>query len=203
MVTREKALTPRQREVLTKIHEIQTQDGRPPSLRKLMVALGMKAVGSIQDHVRALEKKGYLTRDEEGVLRLSMYQAQESVPILGWVPAGSPLESIESFEGTLSIPVRRRAKSQDHFALKVVGDSMKDAGILEGDYVIVERVKTIRSGEIVVARIENEVTVKIYEVRGARAYLVPANSKFTEREVYWDQDNFLEGRVISVQRFYS
>lgn len=165
----------------------------------------------MQDHVRALRQKGYLaapprknsrSANAARSFQLTHQAAARSIPILGTIPAGNPIEAIEDRQGGLSVSdPRGRALSGELFALKVRGESMRDAGILEGDYVIVQRTLEARHGEIVVAMIDGEATVKRLESRGGRMRLLPENPAFSPIELKAGRDNAIQGRVISVQRF--
>ncbi|MCM2276656.1 MAG: transcriptional repressor LexA [Oligoflexia bacterium] len=195
-------LSAKQAEVLRVIQEGITREGRPPTYRDIARSCGYEAVGTVQDHVRALIRKGYL-RKEPGVargLQLSHRSESTDVPILGAVPAGHPLEAIESAHGSLAAPSRLKGPL---FALKVKGESMIEAGILDGDYVIVRKQEDAQNGEIVVALIDGEATVKFLEKKRGRIRLLPANPRFSPIELGPGSENLIQGKVVSVQRYYS
>jgi repressor LexA len=201
----------KQREVLNLISDAIAQNGRPPTYRDLAKALGVKAVGTIQDHVQALIKKGYLERDPHSArgLRLTHSAYKVDVPILGMVPAGSPLEAIEERIGSVAVSlppsIVKRTSIGDLFALKVVGESMISAGILPGDLVIVRKQDHARDGQIVVAMIDGEATVKTFEKNGARVRLLPQNpdaTRYRPIEINGELANSVQGVVIGVQRTY-
>ena len=121
-----------------------TRDGRPPTYRDLATQLGHDAVGTVQDHVRTLMRKGFLEK-EDGVsrgFRLAYQRGTQEIPVLGSVPAGNPIEAIQDTQGSVAVPAKLRG---EHFALRVVGESMIDAGILDGDTVIVKNKITLKT----------------------------------------------------------
>ena len=197
------ALSPKQAKVLAFIEAEISSAGRPPSLRDIAKHFGYAAVGTVEDHVRALIKKGFLEKDGAAHcgLRLSYGSRAMTVPILGAVPAGRPVEAIQDFQGSLSVAMRGRKLRGEVFALTVVGESMRDAGIFDGDFIIVEKQTDAQDGEIVVAMIDGEVTVKTLEKRKGKMRLLPANPKFKPIELSLDRENVIQGRVVSVQRF--
>jgi repressor LexA len=201
----QESLSPQQTKVLSLIEEEISRSGRPPTYRDIAQACGDVAVGTIQDHVRALIRKGYLEK-EPGVargLRLAHHSPSVHVPILGTVPAGSPLEALENNLGFLSIPAKWPLKVKaELFALRVKGDSMIEAGILEGDYVIVKKQNSAENGEIVVAMIDGEATVKTFSNKNGKTRLLPANPRYSPIEIQEGSENWISGRVVSVQRYY-
>jgi repressor LexA len=200
-------LSQKQAEILEHIERVIALTGRPPTYRDLAKAAGVSAVGTVQDHVKALVKKGFLTRDEGSRgIRPSYQSGTFSVPILGAVPAGNPIEAIESSLGSLNVQASSVSRASIHriYALRVFGESMIGEGILDGDFVIVLKGAEVRNGDIVVGMVDGEATVKTYE-RGkdGRVRLMPANPKFSPIEIRADSDNRVEGKVIGLQRFYS
>jgi repressor LexA len=196
------SLSPKQLAVLECIQDETCQLGRPPTYRELAKALGGVAVGTIQDHVRTLMKKGFLEK-AEGLargFRLIHQRGTLEVPLLGRVPAGRPLEAIEESQGSVSVPASLRG---DLFALRVVGESMIEAGILDGDLVVVRQQPHAENGDIVVAMIDGEATVKYLERKSGHVRLLPANPKFKPIEIPPHSENVIQGKVISVQRFYA
>ena len=197
--------TAKQAKILEFIERQISATGLPPTYRDIAEHCGYDAVGTVQDHVRALIRKGLLEKEPGRARGLRpSYRAQSSnVPILGTVPAGRPIEAIEDSRGSLSIspPPRSGAgEMSDLFALKVTGESMIEAGIMDGDYVIVRKQDHADDGDIVVAMIDGEATVKTLERRKGRARLLPANPKFSPIEV--PEGAVIQGKVIGVQRFY-
>lgn len=197
------SLTEKQAEILSYIEAEIAESGCPPTFRQIAKHFGYKAVGTVEDHVKALIRKGVLLK-ESGVacgIRLAHHSSPFSIPILGSVPAGKPIEAIESALGSLPVS-STRCRGGEHFALQVRGESMRDAGILDGDYVVVRKQITAEDGDIVVALIDGEATVKTLEKRKGRIRLLPANPAFEPIELRSDRQNSIQGKVISVQRFY-
>src|SRR6185437_13948619 len=196
------SLSDKQLAVLECIRDELARSGRPPTYREIARQLGYDAVGTVQDHVRVLMKKGFLGK-EDGVSRgfkLSFQEGSREIPVLGRVPAGHPIEAIPDAQGSVPVPSRLRG---DLFALRVTGESTIEAGILDGDTVIVRQQSHAENGDIVVAMIEGETTVKYLEKKGGRVRLLPANPKFQPIEIPPSASGELvQGKVISVQRFY-
>ena len=195
------SLSPKQAEVLALIEAEMTREGRPPTFRDIARHLGCEAVGTVQDHIRALIKKGFLHK-EPGVargIRLNHRSQSIDIPILGTVPAGRPIEAIEEGLGFISIPARWRG---DLYALRVSGESMIEAGIFDGDFVVVHKEASVQTGDIVVAMIEGEATVKYLERKNGRVRLLPANPAFHPIEIPSESNNFIQGKVVSVQRYF-
>lgn len=172
--------------------------GVPPTVREICNATGLRSTSTVHAHLKTLERLGYITRDAglNRSIRIEGAEPAAQVPILGRVTAGMPILAIEDIEGYVPFPQKI---GKELFALHVVGLSMRDAGILDGDYVIVERTPTADDGEIVVAMIDDEATVKrLYrEPDGVR--LQPENPDF--EPIYSDHVSLL-GRVIAVLRYY-
>lgn len=171
--------------------------GVPPTVREICNATGMRSTSTVHAHLKTLERLGLITRDPHlnRSIRIEGSLPSAQVPILGRVTAGMPILAVEDIEGYLPFPQK---EGKELFALHVVGLSMRDAGILDGDYVVVEKTPTANDGEIVVAMIEEEATVKrlFREPNGVR--LQPENPDF--EPIYSDSASVL-GRVIAVLRF--
>ena len=172
--------------------------GVPPTVREICAATGLRSTSTVHAHLKTLEKLGYINRDAglNRAIHIEGSQPAAQVPILGRVTAGIPILAVEDIEGYIPFPQR---EGKELFALHVVGLSMRDAGILDGDFVVAERTPTADDGEIVVAMIEDEATVKrLYrEPDGIR--LQPENPDF--EPIYSDQVQLL-GRVVAVVRYY-
>ena len=193
-------LSPKQAKILDFIATEISRTSRPPTFRDIARHFGYESVGTVQDHVRALIHKGFLQK-AEGLsrgLRLAHHSGSIDIPILGRVPAGRPIEAIEEMQGSLSVPAKWRGEL---YALKVIGESMIEAGIHDGDFVVVKKQTHAETGEIVVAMIDGEATVKYLEKNGGRVRLLPANPRFSPIEVA-GTENLIQGKVVSVQRFY-
>jgi repressor LexA len=201
-MTDSSSLSAKQAKVLAFIENEISKWGRPPTYRDIAEGCGYDAVGTVQDHIRALIKKGFLEK-EPGLARgLKLVNRSQSIdiPILGMVPAGRPSLAIENQLGTLSIPSKWQGAL---YALRVKGESMKDAGILDGDFVVVKKQNHAENGEIVVALIEGEATVKTLEKKQGRVRLLPANPDFSPIDCDPSIENLIQGKVVSVQRYYS
>jgi repressor LexA len=199
-----RGLTKIQQKILQFIeHETATQSA-PPTLRAICKAFDFKAIGTAQDHIRALVQKGFLEKNPGQARGIHLPEAHRcgavGVPILGSVPAGIPREAIELTLGTLPVP-HAMAKKGNLFALKVTGESMTGAGIEDGDWVIVRQQKTAEPGDIVVALLDGSATVKRLEKRGGSFRLLPENPDFAPIELRPGEEN-IQGKVISVQRYY-
>lgn len=172
--------------------------GVPPTVREICNATGLRSTSTVHAHLKTLERLGYITR-EAGLnrsIRLEGREPAAQVPILGKVTAGMPILAVEDIEGYIPFTLK---EGKELFALHVSGLSMRDAGILDGDYVVAERTSTADDGEIVVAMIDDEATVKrLYrEKDGVR--LQPENPDFSP--IYSDHASVL-GKVIAVVRYY-
>lgn len=172
--------------------------GVPPTVREICAATGLRSTSTVHAHLKTLEKLGYITRDAglNRSIRIEGSTTAAQVPILGKVTAGIPILAVEDIEGYIPFPQK---EGKELFALHVSGLSMRDAGILDGDYVVAERTPTADDGEIVVAMIDDEATVKrlFREKEGVR--LQPENPDF--EPIYSDHASLL-GKVIAVMRYY-
>jgi repressor LexA len=208
-------LSPRQNDVLSFVAQTIERRGLPPSYREIGDALGIASTNGVSDHVKALVKKGYLRKIEGapgGVARgiqltskaKSLYSTDEMVyvPLVGHVAAGQPILAEEHHERTLAFDASLFKPGGASFALKVRGESMIEEGIHDGDYVIVRQQSTARNGDIVVALVEGEATVKYYFHEGERIRLEPANSAMSPIFVGADQETLIQGIVAGVFRVY-
>lgn len=199
-----KTLTPAQSEVLRFIEQCCEQHGRPPSYREIQEHFGYKSVGTVQDHVRALQQKGFLSLSHGRSRGLtpanSTYPRVKRLPLYGEVAAGSPRDSaqLEFGEFWVADPAGQKAS----FALKVVGNSMVEAGIYEGDTLVVDSRSNVKSGDIVVALVDGETTVKRYVETGLGAELHPENSSMKPIRLS-GQAWSIQGKVIALHRRFS
>src|SRR5215475_9043448 len=175
------ALTARQTRLLQLIEDSLRHRGYVPTLQEMAHAMGIASLHGVKRHLVALERKGYIRRFPGRRRALEITQRimplEGSVPILGRVAAGRPLLAIENQEGVLSLGPALLGKGT-HFALQVQGDSMIEAGIQEGDYVVVRQRETADPGEIVVALLGEEATVKRLRKEGQRLLLEAANAAY-------------------------
>lgn len=177
-----------------------SQYGIPPSVREICAATGLKSTSTVHAHLKALENLGYISRDAglNRAIHIEGCEQTAQVPILGKVTAGLPILAVEEIQGYLPITASQQ-RGRDLFALTVQGESMKDAGILDGDYVVVERTPTARDGDIVVALIEDEATVKRLYRETDCVRLQPENDAF---EPIYAKEVIILGKVVSVVRYY-
>lgn len=196
-------LTPRQRQILFLIQKIIRDTGMPPTRAEIAKTLQFKSINAAEDHLRALERKGAIEivpGISRGIRLKDSMREQIGLPLVGRVAAGAPILAEEHIEARFQIDPELFAK-QPHFLLRVHGMSMRDAGILDGDLVAVHRTPEVRNRQIVVVRLENEVTVKRYRQEGQRVWLLPENPDFTPIEVDLRKQHLaIEGIVVGVVR---
>lgn len=175
------------------------QDGIPPSVREICADLGIKSTSTVHKYLKELEEDGYIIRGENLNRAIKMPgSGAVKVPLLGTVTAGAPILAVQDVEEY--IPFRGGSYSgKDLFALHVKGESMINAGILDGDVIIVQRTATARNGEIVVALVGDEATVKRFYKEDGHYRLQPEND--TMDPIIVEQCSIL-GKVISLMRFY-
>ncbi|HEY7671353.1 MAG TPA: transcriptional repressor LexA [Gammaproteobacteria bacterium] len=196
-------LTPRQRQILFLIQKIIRDTGMPPTRAEIAKTLQFKSINAAEDHLRALERKGAIEivpGASRGIRLKDSMREQIGLPLVGRVAAGAPILAEEHIEARFQIDPELFAKPP-HFLLRVHGMSMRDAGILDGDLVAVHRTPEVRNRQIVVVRLENEVTVKRYRQEGQRVWLLPENPDFTPIEVDLRKQHLaIEGVVVGVVR---
>jgi repressor LexA len=201
MAPSDESLTDIQRSVLQYVQSHLTQNHRPPTVRDVMRHFKWNSPQSARKHLLALEEKGYLERKEHTArgLRLSGDSSVGvSIPILGRVAAGLPLLAEENREGTMVVDSAMARGGRNLFALTVRGDSMMNAHILSGDKVIVQQTTHASPGEIVVALVEGEATVKTFRKTATKVILEPANPKYKDIVVNEGQDFRIIGKVVGV-----
>ncbi|MBF0519712.1 MAG: repressor LexA [Nitrospirae bacterium] len=202
MAEHRKELTYKQNEVLEFIKGHITTIGYPPTLREICSRFGFRSPVSAKHHVDALKKKGYLRQEplKQRALEVSGMRMPnlQKIPLLGTVRAGNPVLAVEDIEEYLDIDTSLFNLTAG-FALRVKGDSMKDAGILEGDIVFVDKDRVLANGDIGIAMIGDEATVKRIYVEGARVRLVPEN-KNMEAITADAADVLIIGKVAGVVR---
>lgn len=187
-----------------KIYEFlceRSQCGVPPSVREIGAAVGLRSTSSVQANLDALEEAGYIERDpllKRSIRVLGQAENVTSVPLLGTVTAGMPILAVEQIEGYIAYN-GRVSRDNSLFALKVRGESMLWAGILDGDIVIAEKTSTAVNGEIVVAMIEDEATVKRFYKENGHFRLQPENDAF---EPIITNEVIILGKVVAVYRYY-
>ncbi len=201
MAPSEEALTDNQRQVLNYVQEHLNESHRPPTVRDIMRHFKWSSPQSARKHLLALEEKGYLEREDHTARGLRLTDEPEagiSIPILGKVAAGLPLLAEENREGTMVVDPHLARGGRHLFALTVRGDSMLNAHILPGDKVIVQQTTHASPGDVVVALIEGEATVKTFRKTGNKVMLEPANPKYEPIHITEDQDFRVIGKVVGV-----
>lgn len=200
-------ITDRQKEVLTFIADFTEENVYPPTVREISEHFGI-SLRAVQDHITALQKKGYLSTEQKRSrsIRVLVDERQKEpalfvskVPLLGTVAAGKPLLCEENLDGYVNLtePFIRPGKS--YFALRVRGTSMINAGILEGDLAVVEQTSTAVDGQIVVAVLDDAITLKRYYKEASRVRLQPENPDF---QAIFCQDVRIVGVLTNIVRTY-
>jgi len=194
------ALTDRQRQILNFIATYKARHGAPPTQREIARHVKIYVRG-VQYHLERLEKAGYLTRTPKRARAIDLRREQRATltPLLGRVAAGRPVLSDEHIEATYPLPQEWTGRGKT-FLLKVQGDSMRDARIFDGDLVLVTVQPEAHPGEIVVAMIEDEVTIKRFQMDGKTIVLTPENEAFTPIRIAQEQRFRILGKVIGVFR---
>lgn len=197
-------LTPRQAEILALIQEYISDEGYPPTRMEIAAAFGFRSPNAAEEHLRALERKGYielLQGSSRGIRVLLEGDAEpEGIPVIGRVAAGEPILAQENVEDHYPVdPALFHPRA--HYLLRVRGMSMKDIGIMDGDLLAVHRTRTAHNGQIVVARLDDEVTVKRFRQRGSIVYLMPENDDFEPIRVdLREQSLDIEGLGVGILR---
>ncbi|HYM80377.1 MAG TPA: transcriptional repressor LexA [Candidatus Limnocylindria bacterium] len=195
-------LNDRARAILDFIRRFTRDHGFPPTIREIGEAFEISSTNGVRYYLNLLEKSGHLKRTgklSRGMIAVSLYPERAGIPILGRVAAGQPILAEESYDGNLEAG-QLFGNPEGLFALKIRGDSMIEAGILEGDYVIVRHQNRANAGEIVVGLLGDEATVKYYQPRGDGIELVAANSKYQPILVGEDSEFSILGVVRGVIR---
>lgn len=223
-MTDQNILSKKQEEILAYLKEEILTRGFPPSVREICEAVHLKSTSSVHAHLETLEKKGYIRRDatkpraievcdkDFNTGRIDAIQSQQKaaeedtasepyivqVPLIGKVAAGEPILAVEHIDGYFPMPLERLPNAET-FLLKVQGESMINAGILNGDYVLVEQKDTADNGEMVVALLEDSATVKTFYKENDKVRLQPENDYMDP--IYVQGDLQIIGKVIGVLRF--
>lgn len=203
-------LTDRQREILEMIERTVSERGYPPSVREICAAVGLTSPSTVHTHLSSLQKMGYLRRDatkpraievrfDPGTGATADRGPVRHVPLIGDVAAGTGVLAQENVEELLPVPAQFTGEGE-LFMLRVRGDSMIDAGIFDGDFVVVRRQPTADNGDIVVAGLPGEeATVKTFRAKGDTITLIPANPRFEEM-VFDSSEIAVFGKVVTVLR---
>lgn len=193
-----KPLTKRQREIFDFIETYIDENNRPPTIQDIKETFGFRSPQSVVDHLTALEKKGHIKRipNSRGIVLL---HEKKHFPILGEVAAGVPIASEECFDGNFSL--EDYYKADQTFVLKVQGESMIEAGIHNGDMVLIEPTSTLESGQIGVFVLNNEYTVKRFSKEDTNIVLKPENTAFKPLIITEEIEDFrIIGKVVGVHR---
>ncbi|MDR2760119.1 MAG: transcriptional repressor LexA [Spirochaetaceae bacterium] len=201
-----KELTQRQREVIGFIAEYIRGHTYPPTIREIADYFSI-SVKAAHDHVSAMKKKGWLRNGDKRSRTIELTHREEEdplenlveIPFLGTVAAGQPILAEEYRDGTIIMHRSHLKKNRDYFALRVKGDSMEGAGIMDGDTAIIEKTETARNGEIVVALLDDAATLKRFYKESARILLQPENPKYPP---IYTQDARILGRLAYTIRSY-
>lgn len=198
-----KALTIRQQEVFDLIRDHISQTGMPPTRAEIAQRLGFRSPNAAEEHLKALARKGVIeivSGASRGIRLLIEQEEDAGLPLIGRVAAGEPLLAQQHIEGHYQVDASLFKPHAD-FLLRVSGMSMKDIGIMDGDLLAVHKTQDVRNGQVVVARIEDEVTVKRLKKQGNTVQLLPENSEFSPIVVDLREQNFsIEGLAVGVIR---
>lgn len=195
-------LTARQTQVLDIIRRYLDETGYPPTRAEIAAELGFRSANAAEEHLRALARKGAIEMVPGASRGIRLPEAEEDLglPIVGQVAAGSPILAQEHIEDHCALQPDFFSPAADYL-LRVRGMSMKDIGILDGDLLAVHRTQDIHNGQVVVARVGEEVTVKRFRREGAKVYLIAENEDFDPIEVdLQEQELFIEGLGVGVIR---
>jgi repressor LexA len=204
------SLSEKQREILAFLNETITRVGYPPSMREISDAVGLTSVSSVSHQLTQLELRGFIRRDPNLNRAIEILVELDANPdavrvkeddivnvsLVGRIAAGVPITADQNVEAVFPLP-RQVVGSGNVFMLKVQGDSMIDAAICDGDYVVVREQKTADNGDIVAAMLDNEATVKVFKQRDGHTWLLPQNSAY--EPILGDYASVL-GKVVAVIR---
>lgn len=201
-------LTEKQEALLNFIEEYQMNHGKSPTVREMKEHFGVNSDNSILKHVKALEEKGYIEKDDtpRGIKLLQAIKeklsasASINLPILGSIPAGGPVMTEEYVSGWMKVGEDLAGNAKDYFILEVTGNSMIDAGIFQGDLVVVNGKKEARNGDVVVALVDGSNTLKRFIKEGGKVYLKAENKNY--KDIYANQELIVQGVVTTLIRQY-
>jgi repressor LexA len=202
-------LTPRQQQILDFLREWIAENGMPPTRLEMCAALGFRSPNAAEEHLRTLERKGAIEiapGSSRGIRILAEDQASNDeeygLPLVGKVAAGSPILAQENYAGRYPVsPLLFKPRAD--YLLQVQGQSMKDVGIMDGDWLAVHKTAQAQNGQIVVARVEGDVTVKRLKLKGRQAFLIAENPDFLPIVVDLSHTSLdIEGVVVGVVRAF-
>lgn len=195
----------KQTQIYNFLIEFTKSKGYPPSVREICQAVSLKSTSTVHGHLKRLEKKGLIYRDQTKPRALEIVELSNEekelidIPIVGKVTAGMPILATENIEDMFQIPINYVKHNNDLFILKVTGDSMIEAGILDGDLAIIEQKNVATNGDIVVALIENEATIKRFFKENEFIRLQPENKNYEPIIV---EDCSILGKLVGIYRAY-
>ncbi len=196
-------LSAKQQQIYDYILDFTQDHSYPPSVREIAQAVGLKSPSTVHFHLKGLREAGLITQAEGKTRAITVtdgaHNRRDQVPLLGSVAAGTPILAEENIEEYLTFDTD--GLTGEHFALKVRGESMLEAGILPGDLVVVHQQQSVRSGDIVVALFEDEATVKTYRLERGHVWLYPENSSGAYQPIDGAGCSIL-GKVVAVIRRY-
>lgn len=198
-------ITQKQKEVYDFLVKYTTDKGFPPSVRDICTALSLRSTSTVHGHLKRLESKGLIYRDPTKPRALEILELSKSkkellnIPIVGRVTAGTPILATENIEDTFQLPLNYVKHTNDLFILKVIGTSMIEAGILDGDLAIIEQTNFAENGDIVVALIDNEATIKTFYKEKNHYRLQPENSTMSPIIV---TECYILGKLVGIYREY-
>jgi len=210
------AITKKQKEVYDYIQTYTHTNGYAPTQKEIKEHFGLKSFGSVQRYLKYLSDAGYIENDYQARRGIIVKQLEGNVspslspmvassydiPLLGNIAAGNPIEAIENCDETISVPREMIKGKGKFFALKVNGESMINAGILNGDFAICKHQQTANNGEIVAAVIDGDATLKYYKQNKTSISLVPANENFRPIDVTSSNHLSIAGILVGLWRFY-
>ena len=200
-------LTDRQKEVLRTIYKLSQTSGYPPTVRELGEKIGVSSSCTVQRHLETLERKGYIKRSRSKARTIEIINSydptmlpQQTVPValVGTAAAGQPITAVEHIEGVFALP-QELVGSGESFMLRVQGESMIEAGLSDGDLVVVKRQETADNGDIVVALLDDEATIKRLYRRKGKVWLEPANPRM--KPIICDQVSIIGKVILGIKQF--
>ncbi|MCF8241175.1 MAG: transcriptional repressor LexA [Melioribacteraceae bacterium] len=210
-----KELTERQKDILEFIRQNASLNGYPPTYREIGKRFGIASTFGVKRHIDALIKKGYITSESNASRAISITNIEDfskskglessasEIPVVGRVAAGYPILAEQNIEGNIIIDRNITSNPENCFGLKVRGDSMINAGILEGDIVIVNQQKYVKNGDVIVAMIEDEATLKRYQNKNNKVILIPENDNYNPIVIKNTESFSIVGKVVGVFRYYN
>ena len=202
-------LTERQEAVLKFIGEYQMAYGRSPTLREMREHFGVSSDNGILKHLKALEEKGFIEKDDtpRGIKLLASIKEKldapmaTKLPVLGFIPAGGPVLTEEYIETWMNVGEDLAKNNKDYFLLRVTGNSMIEAGIFEGDLVVVDGKTEPKNGDVVVALVDNHNTLMLFIKKDGKIYLKAENKDY--KDIYPENELMVQGVVTALVRKYS